>query len=391
VAALSLTSFIILGSTLATIGIFLVPLGRSFGWTQEELARLPTVFLIAMTLFGPVIGWLLERVRPQFLMSGGALLVAMSYYLAGQSSNLTTLSLAMAAAGAGVCASTNVASVVVIAGWIRHRLALAIAITVATSALGGALFQPLTQYFIQTQGWRSALQWIACAIFLVAVPVLLFSIRAAPGAGRSAPFGEASPRSKADLAPLILSSSYALIVLMSVLSAIGYMGVYFHFVPFLVAAGVAASQAAAAYAGLSVMSFFGYLLIGVCADRFGPKWTLMFCLTVSALSTVLLLSVNAQTSKSWTLPVFVVLWGVVGGGSFQLAPVLLTKTSGMRHFGVLVGIVTLLCGVASAMGPLLTGVVHDRMQGYSTAFAVCALLTAAALIPAGFIRGKRIA
>ncbi len=102
VAALAVVSFLLLGSTIGTIGIFFHPLIQSFGWSHEQVSRLATAFLLCMGLSAWLAGWMLDRMPAQVPMGLGALAAGIGYFLASRCHSLGSLTAAFALIGAGV-------------------------------------------------------------------------------------------------------------------------------------------------------------------------------------------------------------------------------------------------------------------------------------------------
>src|SRR5271156_2981316 len=96
VAALAVVSFLLLGSTIGTIGIFFHPLIQSFGWSHEQVSRLATAFLLCMGVFAWSAGWMLDRMPVQVPMVLGALASGTGYLLASRSQSLGSLTAAFA-------------------------------------------------------------------------------------------------------------------------------------------------------------------------------------------------------------------------------------------------------------------------------------------------------
>ena len=69
---------------------------------------------------------------------------------------------------------------------------------------------------------------------------------------------------------------------------------------------------------------------------------------------------------------------------------LLVDAVGERHFGVLLGLGSLIAGLLSAFGPTLTGFVYDETRSYALAFQLCAALMALALVPIALLRPRAL-
>lgn len=60
--------------TINAFSVLTLPLMETFGSTNEQAARIASVFMITMTLAMPASGWLLDHVEPRPVMAVGAVI-----------------------------------------------------------------------------------------------------------------------------------------------------------------------------------------------------------------------------------------------------------------------------------------------------------------------------
>lgn len=380
VAGLATGSFVILGSTISTVGIFLLPLMKEFAWSSAQSSLIAAVFVLSLQIASPVAGWLLERVSAHVVMTLGALLTVIGYVWASSVHSLSALATAMALSGAGVGASTYLPCTVLATQWIETRRGLAIAVVVGASSLGGAVLLPAVQYLISTYGWRPAMQCIAGLIFVCTVPLFSLLIREPPTIG-GVEVCESVRLPGLDLVEALQSINYWYLAVMMVLTSVGFMGIYFHVVPFLVDQGFSSQSASSVYAATNVTSFLGYIAVGMLADRFGATRTLFVSVFANALGILMLPAAGSSWLGIGASIAFVALWGATIGAPSQLIPILLMESVGPRRFSTLFGINTLLAGLALSMGPVLAALIRDVTASYVAAFWACGALMLLALIP----------
>lgn len=391
VAGLSLVSFVTLGVSMPTIGIFLDPFSREFGWNGAQSARIATAFMLAFQLSGPAVGWWLTRVPVKTVMTTGVALVVAGYAWASAAHTLPEMTLAMATAGLGVSASTYIPCTVLATRWIReeHR-GLAIGLIIGASSLGGAVFVPAIQLLIEAEGWRMAKQIIAVQACVIALPIVLFVVREQPATAIVDKVNGSTEGRDLNLAKALRAPSYLWLVIMVIMTNIALMGVVFHIVPFLRSFGFASGTAAALYAGTNISSFFGYIIVGIVADRIGAHRTLLVSFALNAFSIFVLLFAGPHSTGFAAALVFVVIWGGTVGAWGQLLPILLLESLGRRLLGALLGFAGLAYGLLGGIGPITTGALHDATGGYALAFELCAVLTLTAIIPSILARRAKV-
>ncbi|HSB96455.1 MAG TPA: MFS transporter [Spongiibacteraceae bacterium] len=369
------------GTTLSSISVFLLPVIETFGCTTTQASQATTAFMLAMTIALPVVGWMLDRVRPQIVMIGGILLTAMGSLIAAHSSTIAIYTAAMALSGVGVGASTYVPSIVVISDWITERRGLAFGILLSGGSIGSAAFPVLVTDWISVVGWRSTMQGITWLTVAIAIPILLL-VRTNPMPSMVEAGKDGAVLPGVELGQALRMPVYWLFVLQQVLAMSSGMAIYFYIVPYMTAMGHSAHSAVLLYGATGITGLAGFILFGVLADRFGAMRALTMGFSICALGVLPLLTLNGLSPSLGAPLVFVVFWGATFSLSSQLAPLLLVDLLGARNFGVLIGISGFLSGLAGAVGPMGTALIYDTTKSYAPAFMVCALLMALAVVPA---------
>ena len=71
VASLFVTLLLVFGSGYNTAGVFVTPLIKDFGWKRAKVSFLQSLLAVSAGIFGPLAGWLLDRVEARIVMLGG--------------------------------------------------------------------------------------------------------------------------------------------------------------------------------------------------------------------------------------------------------------------------------------------------------------------------------
>jgi len=186
--------------------------------------------------------------------------------------------------------------------------------------------------------------------------------------------------------------AYWLLTLVQMLVGISYMGIYYFVVPYLLGSGYPSHAASRLFGAIGIAAMAGFLAFGALAERIGAKRALALGLIFCTAGAFLILPADHSRLGMSAAIVFVLAWGATFSLPSQLTPVLLWELLGPRHFGLLFGINNLLIGLASSLGPLLTGHLYDSTQSYTVAFRVCALLmviAVAAMLMVRFVSPRK--
>src|SRR5579883_1004559 len=183
IISLALVQFILLGPTYGTLGYFYSPWIREFGWSHATVAITTTAFLFAQAAVSPLVGWLLDRIAAQVVMTAAALAVIAGYLWGSTIHSFTPMVAAFALIGGGVSASTYVPAMMVAANWATDRRGLALGVVLAGAALGGTVLAPVFEVILVRYGWRSAMLCLTVPMWLVAIPLILIMVRTRPSTG----------------------------------------------------------------------------------------------------------------------------------------------------------------------------------------------------------------
>jgi MFS family permease len=147
-----------------------------------------------------------------------------------------------------------------------------------------------------------------------------------------------------------------------------------HFVRWAGSEGISPATAAWAFGVLSAINAAGVLTVGWISDRMQRKYLLGAVYLVRAVAFMALIF----------LPGHGALWGfaIIGGMSWlatvPLTSALTAEVYGVRHMGMLFGLVNMTHQIGGALAVLLFGVAFDRWGSYNVAFGVGAGLLAMA-------------
>lgn len=378
VVGVSLAASIVLGTTLCSLSTLMVYVAATLHASVTDTSRLTAGFFVAMTVATPLVGWGCRFLHPAVWMASGTLLTSVSYALASRAQSTSALLVTLLLCGIGVAAASYVPATLLIARWVHHRKGLAFAGLLSANALGATGFPFLTNHLCAQLGWRGALTVLAYITVALCIPLLIaVKLLGLP------PNQADETRPLASRGNAAHNATFIGLTLLQMLAGLSYTGVYFFIVPYLLEAGFQAPFATAVFGSIGLVSVCGFFVNGVLADRWGARGVLGGGLLLCALSTLLLVLVPSSIGHA-AIVLFVVAWGATFNISSQLAPILLIEALGTRRFGEVFGLTNFFTGLASALGPIITGVIHDHMQGYAAAFALSAAVMALSAVPLVF-------
>jgi MFS family permease len=387
--SLALVQFILLGPTYGTLGYFYTPWIKEFGWSHATVAVTTTAFLFAQGAVSPFVGWLLDRIPAQIVMTAAAAAVILGYLWGSTIHSFGSMVAAFALIGGGVSASTYVPAMMVAANWATERRGLALGIVLAGAALGGTALAPVFEIILVHYGWRPAMLCLTVPMWLVAIPTILIMVRTRPpsAAGRSVR-EEAQTLGGLELGPALMTMPFWMLVVTEFIYNVGYQGFVHHLMTYYIGAGFQAERAALILGLLTLFTAVGAIGLGGFADRHGVRTVLICSLVGLAGGVAIVLGAVSKNFGTFYAAASMVAAGLFVGSCATLLPAILAEALGLRRYGTLWGIIRLLGWIGGGLGPFLTGQIFDRTGSYAPAFEFCAICmligacTAATIRPA---------
>lgn len=366
-------------------GVFMAPLGKEFGWTRTQLSLGIAISGLLAILLAPLVGRLVDRAGARRLVLPGIVLTALA--VAGFSLATASFALWLALwAIWGLCSLLILSTVWVaaVASVFTVARGLALGITMAGTALATVIAPPLANWLIDHHGWRAAFVWLGLgwgAVAFVLAYAFLFDRHNRPAPSPAETPVDTSPAEAPGLTvgEALRNSALWRIGLSTFLILTITIAVVVHQFPIIVEAGLAPSSAAWLVSLSGVAGIVGKLVTGSLIDRFHARWVGGLTLASTAIAYPLM----ARGIATPTLILLgVAISGYAAGTKIQLCGYLTARYAGMRNYGTVFGLMTSAISLASAVGPLLAGIAHDRYGSYAPLLGVGVV---ASLVSGGLI------
>jgi MFS family permease len=369
--SLALVQFILLGPCYGTLGYFYSPWIKGFGWSHATVAVTTTAFLFAQAAVSPLVGWLLDRMPAQIVMTVAAVAVIIGYLWASTLHSFAPMVAAFAVIGGGVSASTYVPAMMVAANWATDRRGLALGIVLAGAAMGGTVLAPIFEFILVHYGWRFAMVCLTVPMWTIAIPTILVMVRTRPSTGlEKSVRQQAEELSGLDVGPALMSLPFWMLVATEFIYNVGYQGFVHHLMTYYIGAGFRAERAALILGLLTLFTTVGAIALGSFADKRGVRTVLMGSLVGLAAGIALVLGATSKNFGTLYAAASMVGAGLCVGASATLLPAILAEALGLRRYGTLWGIIRLLGWIGGGLGPVLTGQIFDRTGAYTVAFEI---------------------
>jgi len=367
VASLFVILFLVWGGGVNTGAVFFPALLKYFGWKRAHLSTLGSAGALAAGAVGPIVGWLLDRFEARRVMVAGTALTALAFIAASRVNSYFPLLIANLAIGIGVTAATVIPCSLIVSSWFGARRGLALGVTFAGTSIGGMGMTIVSNYAIAAGGWRSGYVILAVPMLVVAIPLILLTVKSRPIAPIATTV-ESKPLvlPGLEVADVLRTRSFWLISAAQFLYACAIAGAGLHLIAYLIGVGYTASFGAGVLSAIFFLTSIGKLAMGIFADRVSARVALSINFAFSMLGTALLLGA-AHTSA---LLGYVIFYGLTVGAPLVLMPMVMAESLGLKRLGSVLGITGVFATVGAAIGPVLAGHIFDVTGSYNTAFSV---------------------
>jgi MFS family permease len=259
--------------------------------------------------------------------------------------------------------------------WFVRRRGIAVAICMSGNYLGGAVWPPVMQYFIDAVGWRH--MYIGTGLFclLTMLPLALVYRRRPPNlaprvggvtADRTARFAReiasSDPARPLGLSP---ASLQVLLCIAGVACCVAMAMPQVHIVAYCTDLGFGAARGASMLALMLGMGIASRLLSGWVSDHIGGLRTLLLGSTLQGVALLLFLNNKGLVS----LYVISALFGLFQGGIVPAYALIVREFFTPKEAGARVGTVLMATLFGMALGGWMSGAIFDMSGSYQAAFA----------------------
>lgn len=366
-----------------TFSLFLNPLHAAFGWKREAIGGTFALAAITVALVSPGIGVLLDRFPPRRIILPSILVFAVALAsLSRLGPNIVWFYLTFFVLGLVANGTAQFAYTRTMLTWFQKRRGFALAFILTGSGVGSILIPPATQWMTANHGWRNAYALLG-GIALLGFPLTALLVRNRPV---TLVVADHVPSSGVTVGAALLSVAFWVMAAITVLSAFSENGLVTNLAAILTEHGVTAQSAAVALSVRGGAGIIGRLCVGFLIDRFSPQRMQTFILILAALGT-LILAFAGTTAVALS---GAALLGIGLGSEADVAPYLLARYFGRKHFSVLYGLTWTAYAIGGGTGPVVIGHLYDRAGSYEPRFIVgLAIIAFASAVVSLLLRSDR--
>ena len=178
-----------------SFGVAVIPLSEQFGWSRATLSTVVLVTGIVSSLFQLMIGVLVDRIGPRYVLAAGVACLGVTAWLLTVATTIWQFGLAYGVLGGlGLAATRQVVAATLVGNWFAQRRGLVQGMVGSAGALGEMLVVPLNLFIERDYGWQSMYRGMGTVLLVGVLPCIWAFVRNRPEDVGLQPYGASSPK-----------------------------------------------------------------------------------------------------------------------------------------------------------------------------------------------------
>ncbi len=165
------------------------------------------------------------------------------------------------------------------------------------------------------------------------------------------------------------------------------MSVFVHQVAYAMDNNIENITAATSLAAVSMIGFFGQFFFGWLSDRLrDPKYAYLLGILFLLIGMILLFYAHS----AGILYLYAIIYGFGYGSLAPILPIIVADRFGRHFLGSIYGLLTFFIGVGGSIGPILGGIIYDKLGSYQCLWVInVVVLAGISLIILTLKKGKQ--
>jgi MFS family permease len=363
--AVTLALMTIGSGAMYVVAVVLPAVQAEFGVVRADASLPYTMMMVGFGLGGIAMGKLADRFGVMWVVLVGACGLCTGFIAAGLSGSLMGFALVHGVLlGACGSAATFAPLVADTSLWFVRRRGIAVAICASGNYLGGAIWPPVVQHFVATDGWRHT--YLGLGIFCgLAMALLAPLMRARPPLTPAAPAARTTGHAPSTRPfGLSMNQAQALLCVAGVACCVAMAMPQVHIVAYCGDLGYGAARGAEMLSLMLACGIVSRLVSGLICDRIGGLRTLLLGSVLQGLALLLFIPFDGLLS----LYVISALFGLFQGGIVPSYAIIVREHFPAAEAGARVGTVIMATLFGMALGGWMSGKVFDLTGSYHAAF-----------------------
>jgi len=361
---ITLVLMVVGASGMYVVAVVLPAVQAEFGVARGAASMPYTLSMIGFGVGGVVMGKLADRFGVMIPLLIGAVCLGLGFVVAGMASNIFVFTLAHGLL-IGLCGSAATFSPLIAdtSLWFVRRRGIAVAVCASGNYLGGAIWPPVVQHFVESVGWRQTYFGLGIVCFLVMASLALLMRKRPPALTVAQASGRVDLSSDRPFG-LSMGRAQLLLCVAGVACCVAMAMPQVHIVAYCGDLGYGAARGAQMLSLMLACGVVSRLVSGLICDRIGGLRTLLLGSGLQGIALLLFLPFDELAS----LYVISALFGLFQGGIVPSYAIIVREHFPASEAGSRVGTVIMCTLLGMALGGWMSGQIFDLTGSYHAAF-----------------------
>jgi MFS family permease len=379
-----------------TFGVFVGPIGADLGLSATEIASAYGFATLIAALCLPQMGKLVDRHGAKRMLTLVAVLLGLFCIAFGAATGMIWLAICFAGLRFLGQGSLALGCANMVSQWFNKKRGFALSLMALGFSGSMAVHPPLSQWLIDTVGWRQGWVWLGLSTWILLLPVFFFLAQNKPETFALKPDGDpaGSDGTQAtngkfgaigdDLTLREALRTPAFYIIAACLFALSMLITSLHFfqISIFESHGLDADLAAKAFPVSALTMVLTMPLVGKALDRYSTE--IIFCAGMIVM--VLALLSASMVRDVPTAMLYAVIFGLNNATTMTFFGFMWPHYFGRTHLGSIQGTGQMIGVVGASLGPLPLGVAQDLFGSYDPMLWATAVYPALAAVLVLFLR-----
>jgi MFS family permease len=376
VAGLGVAQIISWGTLYYAFPLIAVAMEGDLHLSKPELYGAATFGLAVGSLAAYPVGVAIDRGRGRTVLAAGSAFAAALLLAWSRVKSLAVLYAIFAGIGVAQAMTLYEAACAVISQRAMGEARAAITALTLWGGFASTVFVPLTQWLVDSLGWRGALDALASLNLAICAPLHLAVVGATPEAAPVSPAVERKPAKRAAVGAALRSPVFAALAVAFTIYYGAFSALTYHLYPLLLERGFGAAAVVGAIALVGPAQVAARVVVWWLAHDVPIRGLGMA--TVAALPASLLALITLPSSFA-SIAVFAIVWGSANGVMTIVRSLAVPEMVTKEAYGELNGILAVPGAIALAVAPVAAAALWSAAGSYGAVLiAVLALAVVAA-------------
>jgi MFS family permease len=393
---LAITETVSWGILYYAFAVFFLPMQNELGWSRSEISGVISIALVVSGLLAIPVGRWVDRHGTRLIMTLGSILASLLLVAWANLNNLFQFYLIGVGLGVAMATVLYEPAFVVVTTWFNRKRGKALTILTFIGGFASVIFIPLSEWLVQSFGWRNALVILAVILAVITIPLHALILRRKPEDLGLRPDGNLNDSSEIQsFAPVedgtttreaLGAAAFWWLVTAFGLNTLIAVAIKVHFMPYLIGQGYASGFAALSIGLIGITGLPGRLIFTPLGEKFSRKLMVILIFFLQTLALLFLLLIPNIAGVF----LFIALFGVGFGAITPLKAGMLAEFYGRKHYGSISGVMALFITVARGIAPLIAGIGYDLFNNYAPVMWIMVVISLLSTLTIPFAQRKRV-